>query len=225
MSIYYFFHKLKSHSCLLHMLDFPPSKPAFPCLFARHSMPLASLPVFQSTQVPGLKCSLQNVNLGSRLTSGRLQHFWLQEAEWARRIGSLSLPSSNSNAETLEIPQVPRSPFCHGWTVRMGWVTPGTHHLVITAFSRALYPIAAENFNWQECEITAKFHWQGKLFSFNKKGRKPRIINSQEIQHAVLYQNKCPRQNTHSRCKSNPNIYRKQMESGWGELKKYFQKH
>lgn len=207
------------------MLDFPPPKPAFPCLFARQSMSLASLPVCQSPRVPCLKSSLQNVNLGSRLTSGRLQHFWLQEAEWARRIGSLSLPSSNSNAETLEIPQVPRSPLCHGWTIRLDWMTPGTHHLVITAFSWALYPIAAENFNWQECEITAKFHWQGKLFSFNKKGWKPRIINSQGIQHAVLYQNKCPRQNIHSRCKSNPNIYRKQMESGWGELKKYFQKH
>lgn len=163
------------------MLDFPPPKPAFPCLFARHSMPLASLPVFQSPQVPCLKWRLQNVNLRSRLTSGWLQHFWLQETEWARIIGSLSLPSSNIMQRLWKSHKFPG--FLLAMDEPSGWVgwPQGPMHLEITAFSWALYPIAAENFNWQECEITAEFHLQSKLFSFNKKGQKPRIINSQGI--------------------------------------------
>lgn len=71
--------------------------------------------------------------------------------------------------------------------------------------------------------MIAEFHLQGKQFSFNKKGSKPRIINSQGSSMLFYIRTNVP--GKISIPDVNPTQISTGSKWGWGELKKYFQKH
>ena len=87
---------------------------------------------------------------------------------------------------------------------RMNWKTGPS--LEKSAFHELLDPIAAESSNcheheWRCCKVPS----QSDLHSTGSG--ESRVISMQEIQHAVLSQNKPLRQNVRCRCKYSPSIY------------------
>ena len=144
---------------------------------------------------------IRDANEASRLTSG-----WLLSASCVRKQkepedlapGPHPVPKSNQGLGNPWASWAKLSPY-------MNWKS-GPISLEISTFHELLDPIAAECSNRHECEVTAKFCSQSKWFSRNQKWWKPRVINKQEIQRAVLSQNKSLRQNIHCRCKHSPNL-------------------
>lgn len=137
------------------MLAFPPLKPAFSCLSARHSMPLASLSVFQSPQVPCPKMLLPECKLREQAD------FWMTPA-------LLATGSRMSQKNWLRVPillkqrpwkchQVLRSPSCRVWTVRLGWMTPETQAHGNVCFSLSSLPNFSRELKlagvWNYCKV------------------------------------------------------------------------